>query len=52
MIIRTPVFPNVEIGETSDLLGNIGIYLATTMIVVESTDGPVILRAHQAITYN
>ena len=27
------------------------MYLATTITVVESTDGPVILRAHQAITY-
>ena len=39
-------------GGTSDLLGSIGMYLATTITVVESTDGPVILRAHLAITYN
>ena len=28
------------------------MYFATTITVVESTDGPMILRAHQAITYN
>ena len=28
------------------------MYLANTMTVVESTDGPVVIRAHKAITYD
>ena len=44
-------FPNVSMGGTSDQLGSIQIYLATVITVVESTDGPVILRSHQSITY-
>ena len=51
-IINTSEFPNVRKGGTSNLLGSIGMYLATTMTVVESTDGPVILKVHQAITYD
>ena len=42
-IINTSEFTYVQMGGTSDLLGSIEMYLATTMTVVESTDGPVIL---------
>ena len=52
MIINTTEFLNVKMGGTSNLSGSIGMYLTTTMTVVDSTDGPVILRAHQAITYD
>ena len=39
-------------GGTSDQLGCIGMHKAVGLTVVESTDGPVILHSHQAITYD
>ena len=51
-IISLSEFTCIEMGCTSNQLGSIGMYPAICLTVVKSTEGPVILISHQAITYN
>ena len=52
IILDQEEFPGTRMGGPSPTMGNLEIHKCTRICLVTSTDGPVIIRYNNAITYN